>query len=58
MARINFLEIFEKINRVEDILKQDPAKQYEIMVSKPLQVQIAKLVYEYKKGLEKKRDEL
>ena len=33
MSRVNFLEIFEKINRVEDILKQDPAKQYEIMDS-------------------------
>ena len=33
MSRINFLEIFERINRVEDILKQDPAKQYEIMDS-------------------------
>ena len=33
MARINFLEIFEKINRVEDILKQDPARQYELMDS-------------------------
>ena len=33
-------------------------KQCEITVPKPLQVQIAKLVYEYKKGLEKKRDEL
>ena len=31
MSRINFLEIFEKINRVEDILKQDPAEQYEKM---------------------------
>ena len=31
MSRINFLEIFEKINRVEDILKQDPAGQYEKM---------------------------
>ena len=33
ISRINFLEIFEKINRVEDILKQDPAKQYEKMDS-------------------------
>ncbi len=31
ISRINFLEIFEKINRVEDILKQDPANQYEKM---------------------------
>ena len=28
LQRINFLEIFEKINGVEDILKQDPAKVY------------------------------
>lgn len=33
ISRINFLEIFEKINRVEDILKQDPTGQYEIMDS-------------------------
>ena len=33
MSRINFLEIFEKINQVEDILKQDPARQYELMDS-------------------------
>ena len=33
ITRINFLEIFEKINRVEDILKKDPAKQYEKMDS-------------------------
>ena len=33
ISRINFLEIFEKINRVEDILKQDPVKQYEKMDS-------------------------
>ena len=31
ISRINFLEIFEKINRVEDILKKDPVAQYEIM---------------------------
>ena len=34
IARINFLEIFERINGVEDILKQDPAKQYEKMDAK------------------------
>ena len=33
ISRINFFEIFEKINRVEDFLKQDPAKQYEKMDS-------------------------
>ena len=33
ISRINFLEIFEKINRVEDILKKDPAQQYEKMDS-------------------------
>ena len=33
MSRINFLEIFEKINCVEDILKQDPICQYEKMDS-------------------------
>ena len=31
IQRINFLEIFEKINGVEEILKQDPAKVYENM---------------------------
>ena len=31
ISRINFLEIFEKINGVEDILKQDPARQYDKM---------------------------
>ena len=31
VSRINFLEIFERINGVEDILKQDPAKQYDLM---------------------------
>ncbi|MGN1327912.1 MAG: glucoamylase family protein, partial [Clostridia bacterium] len=31
MSRINFLEVFERINRVEDILKQDPAQQYDKM---------------------------
>ena len=29
IQRINFLEIFEKINGVEEILKQDPANVYE-----------------------------
>ena len=33
MSRVNFLEIFERINRVEDILKKDPSGQYEIMDS-------------------------
>lgn len=31
IGRINFLELFEKINGVEDILKQDPANVYELM---------------------------
>lgn len=31
IQRINFLEIFEKINGVEEILKQDPAKVYSNM---------------------------
>ncbi len=31
ISRINFLEIFEKINGVEDILKRDPAGQYDLM---------------------------
>ena len=31
LQRINFLEIFEKINKVEEILKQDPAKVYDKM---------------------------
>ena len=31
ISRINFLEIFEKINGVEEILKQDPAGVYEKM---------------------------
>ena len=31
IQRINFLEIFEKINGVEEILKQDPAEIYEKM---------------------------
>ena len=31
LQRINFLEIFEKINGVEDILKQDPANVYSKM---------------------------
>ena len=33
ISRINFLEIFEKINGVDDILKQDPVKQYDKMDS-------------------------
>ena len=31
ISRVNFLEIFEGINGVEDILKQDPAQQYDKM---------------------------
>lgn len=31
LSRINFLEIFERINGVEDILKQDPAEVYSMM---------------------------
>ena len=31
IQRINFLEIFEKINEVEEILNQDPSKVYEYM---------------------------
>lgn len=31
IQRINFLEIFEKINGVEELLKQDPAKVYSNM---------------------------
>ena len=31
IQRINFLEIFEKVNGVEELLKQDPAKVYENM---------------------------
>ena len=34
IQRINFLEIFEKINGVEEVLKQDPSKVYEKMDSK------------------------
>lgn len=34
IQRINFLEIFEKINGVEEILRQDPAKVYEKMDDK------------------------
>ncbi len=34
IQRINFLEIFEKINGVEEILKQDPSKVYEKMEDK------------------------
>ena len=31
IQRINFLEIFEKINGVEDVLKQDPSNVYQNM---------------------------
>ena len=31
ISRINFVEIFERINGVEDILRQDPSEQYDIM---------------------------
>jgi len=31
IQRVNFLEIFEKLNSVEEILKQDPTKVYEKM---------------------------
>ena len=31
IQRINFIEIFEKINQVDDILKQDPANVYDKM---------------------------
>ena len=34
IQRINFLEIFEKINGVEEILRQDPSKVYEKMDDK------------------------
>lgn len=34
IQRINFLEIFEKINGVEEILKNDPARVYENMDNK------------------------
>ena len=34
IQRINFLEIFERINGVEEVLKQDPAKVYEKMDDK------------------------
>ena len=34
IQRINFLEIFEKINGVEELLKQDPAEVYNKMDSK------------------------
>ena len=34
IQRINFLEIFEKINGVEEILRQDPTKVYEKMDDK------------------------
>lgn len=34
IQRINFLEIFEKINGVEEILKQDPSEVYEKMNDK------------------------
>ena len=33
IQRINFLEIFEKINGVEELLKQDPANVYEKMTN-------------------------
>lgn len=32
IQRINFLEIFEKINGVEEVLRQDPSGVYENMV--------------------------
>ena len=34
LLRTNFLEIFEKINGVEEILKQDPANVYEKWIIK------------------------
>lgn len=34
IQRINFLEIFEKVNGVEELLKQDPAKVYSNMDNK------------------------
>ncbi len=34
IQRINFLEIFEKVNGVEELLKQDPANVYEKMDNK------------------------
>ena len=34
IQRINFLEIFEKVNGVEELLKQDPANVYEDMTNK------------------------
>ena len=34
IQRINFLEIFEKINGVEELLKQDPSRVYEKMDNK------------------------
>ena len=34
IQRINFLEIFEKVNGVEELLKQDPANVYENMTNK------------------------
>ena len=34
IQRINFLEIFEKVNGVEELLKKDPSKVYEKMDSK------------------------
>ncbi len=34
IQRINFLEIFEKINGVEDILKKDPSQVYDMMDDK------------------------
>lgn len=34
IQRINFLEIFEKVNGVEELLKQDPANVYDKMDNK------------------------
>ena len=34
IQRINFLEVFEKVNGVEELLKQDPANVYENMTNK------------------------
>lgn len=31
IQRINFIDIFEEINQVDEILKQDPAKVYDKM---------------------------
>ena len=43
IQRINFLEIFEKINGVEEILKQDPAKVYQNMDIKTKEYYRAKI---------------